>query len=118
MTKILTGAILTSYRPLSDKSFNLALNIQEPSQLQRDILHQLHQQAVYILIKSGEIDKDEQDVFDAIDGELFDKKSQSERIRNVYFVLWKQDSEGHEKFKDYYKSKTEIIINHLKSKII
>jgi len=116
--KILTPAILTSYRPLADKSFNLSLNIQEPSQLQRDVLHNLHQQAVYVLIKSGEIEKDEVEMFDAIDGELFDKKSQSERIRNVYFVLWKQDSEGHEKFKDYYKFQTEKIINHLKSKII
>jgi hypothetical protein len=117
MSKILTGAILTSYRPLADKSFNLSLNIQEPSQLQRDILHQLHQQAVFILIKSGEIDKEEQESFDVLEGELFDKRSQSQKLRHVLFNLWKEDSEGFSTSKDHYTHKMNIIINHFKSKL-
>lgn len=118
MRKFITSAILTSYRPLSDKSFNLSLNIPEPSQLQRDTIHSLHQQAVFILVKEGEIEQNEVTEFESLDAELFKKKSQSKRIHDVFFVLWKQNNEGFEKFQDYYQFQTEKIITHFKSKIV
>lgn len=118
MRKILASAILSSYRPLADKSFNLSLNIPEPSELQRNLLHSLHQQAIFILIKEGEIEQNEVAQFEELEPELFKKKSQSKRIHDVYFILWKQDDEGFTEFKDYYKFQTEKIITHLKSKIV
>jgi len=118
MRKLLAAAILTGYRPLNDKSFNLSLNIPEPSQLQREVIHSLHQQAVFLLIKEGEIEQNEISEFDTLEPELFKKKSQSKRIHDVYFILWKQDNEGFTEFKDYYKFQTEKIITHLKSKIV
>jgi hypothetical protein len=118
MRKLLSSAILTAYRPLNDKSFNLSLNIPEPSQLQRDVIHSLHQQAVFILIKEGEIENNEVSEFDTLEPELFKKKSQSKRIHDVYFILWKQNNEGFAEFKDYYKFQTEKIITHLKLKIV
>ena len=45
------------------------------------------------------------------------KKSQSKRIRDVLYILWKQNPEGFESAEAYYHSKTEQIIEHLKSKI-
>lgn len=44
-------------------------------------------------------------------------KSQSQRIRSILYVLWKQSNEGYSVFHDYYNAKTEKYIDHLKSKI-
>ena len=44
-------------------------------------------------------------------------KPLSVRMRNVLFILWKQDSEGHDDFDEYYKNKMEGFIEHLKNKI-
>ena len=44
-------------------------------------------------------------------------KSTSVRLRNVLFVLFKQSDEGHNDFEEYYKSKMEGFITHLKEKI-
>jgi len=44
-------------------------------------------------------------------------KSQSSRIRSVLYILWKQNPEGYKAFPDYYNAKTDLYIEHLKSKI-
>lgn len=45
------------------------------------------------------------------------QKSQSKRIRDVLYVLWRQNNEGFETSEAYYNHKTNEILNHLKSKI-
>lgn len=45
------------------------------------------------------------------------KKSQSKRIRDVLYILWKQNPEGFESAEAYYQNKTEQIITHLKNQI-
>lgn len=45
------------------------------------------------------------------------KKSQSQRMRNVLYLLYQQSAEGFDTFAQYYDSKTNQIIEHLKSKI-
>lgn len=50
-----------------------------------------------------------------IDKDL-ETKSQSVRMRNVLFLLWKQSPEGLD-FDQYYKKHTEKIIDWLKGKI-
>lgn len=118
MRKLLSAAILTAYRPLNDKSFNLSLNIPEPSQLQREVIHSLHQQAVFVLIKEGEIENNEVSEFDTLEPELFKKKSQSKRMHDVFFILWKQDNGGFTEFKDFYANRMEQLITQLKNKIV
>ncbi len=115
--KLLTPAILTSYRPLSDKSFNISLNIPEQSEMARNIIHKMHQQAVFVMIKTGEISKDETEQFETLDPDLYEKKSKSERLRNTLYRNWEQNNEGHIKFGDFYDSIMEIIITHRKSKL-
>lgn len=43
-------------------------------------------------------------------------KTQSQRLRAVIFLLWKQDGEKGT-FEDFYRSKMETIIEHFKSKL-
>lgn len=45
-------------------------------------------------------------------------KSPSNRMRNVLFLLWKQDQEGYKEFDPYYRSKMEVFIENLKNNII
>ncbi|MCP4649754.1 MAG: hypothetical protein GY853_06695 [PVC group bacterium] len=45
------------------------------------------------------------------------KKSQSQRLRDVYFLLWQQNKESYDDFNDYYKYKMELLIEHFKKQI-
>jgi len=44
-------------------------------------------------------------------------KSQSQRIRAVLYLLWKKKPEAYKAFQDYYNAKTDLYIEHLKTKI-
>ena len=44
-------------------------------------------------------------------------KTPSKRLRDVFFVLWKQKDEPGGDFDDYYKKQYELLINHFKSKL-
>lgn len=114
--KILIAAILNSYRPLRDKSFSINIVINEPNAEQKVIIDRLFQQACYVLIKSGEIQQEEQDLIDNIDADI-SNKTPSQRFRNVLYRNWEQNNKGFEKFKDYYSHQMDEIINHYKSKL-
>lgn len=72
--------------------------------------------AVYLSPKEL-IDQKEINQVDQLDPDLPNKKKQSQRIRDVLFILFKQSSEGFKDFDSFYHSKTEMYIEHLKSKI-
>ena len=61
-------------------------------------------------IEELELEKDE------AKREFDEPKTQSQRLRNVLFILWKQGGESGE-FKTFYKQKTEDVIQHFKNKI-
>ena len=65
----------------------------------------------------GILNPDEVEELDALEADLYDQpKSQSQRLRNVMYVRWQQlGSPGD--FKSYYRTETEKIINHYKSKL-
>jgi hypothetical protein len=73
-----------------------------------------------ILYFRAEDDPGEANTFDELDKielDLYDKKkTQSQRLRAVLYKLYKQEG-GQGEFKDYYKVKTEKIIEHFKSRI-
>jgi|TARA_R110002153_G_scaffold104649_2_gene242686 hypothetical protein len=62
-------------------------------------------------------DSTEFEELDKIELDLYDKKkTQSQRLRAVLYKLYKQEG-GDAEFKDYYKVKTELIIEHFKSRL-
>lgn len=118
MKKILTTGTLTSYRPRTDGSFNITVNIQIPSKEQKGVIDDLFQQEVIVYLREGsEASKEEIDIIDDMDLELGNNKTPSTRQRNTLYVLWQQQPEGFTDFKDFYKFKMEQIITHLKSKL-
>lgn len=67
-------------------------------------------------ISEKTIDQNEIDKIDKLDPE-FSGKTQSQRIRGVLYKLFEQNNEGFKDFEVYYRAKTELYIEHLKTKI-
>jgi hypothetical protein len=96
-------------------SFNTS---QEQSSEQLKELDQMFQQNCIVAIKDEEtpfLDNELKDL-DSVDMDLEDTtKTPSKRLRNVLYRLWEQENEG--EFKDFYKTKMEILIEHFKNKL-
>lgn len=108
----------SGFTPLKDKSYNLKFNTNPPSDENILKINRLHQNVGVMIFKTAETPNNEDfEMLDKVE-ETFEKtKSQSQRIYNVLFVLWQEQSEGYEKFKDYYQFKTEQMITHFKGKL-
>jgi len=73
---------------------------------------------IFTAIKVDEFRSEEKDTLDQLESGFEETgKTQSQRIRAVLFLLWKQDNKGFTEFDTYYKHSTELYINHLKTKI-
>jgi hypothetical protein len=87
-------------------------------------LDRLFQKDCILAIKEGDSQfKDvELNDLDSIDLDIYDnKKSQSQRIRNVLWKIQEQELKReptHEEFKEYYRIKTEQLIEHFKNKLL
>ena len=112
MKQIKTQAIIEGIRSRKDRSIGLTVSTPELNPQEKALFFELQGINLELLITPQD-DKDVEEF--AVEADL-EQKSQSQRIRNVLFVLWKQDPEGLE-FPDYYKLKTEKYINQLKGLI-
>jgi len=118
MSKILTPAILDGYTRRKDRTISLRFITQEKTSSEvMNIDETLDQFGVLYFRGEENMNGVEIAELDNIDLDLYDEpKSQSQRMRNVLFILWRQEGEKGD-FKKYYKQKTEKIIQHLKNKI-
>lgn len=117
--KILCPAILDGYQRRKDRSVSLRLLTQE--QTSQDLMNidsLLDTFGILYFRAEGEPqDSTEFEELDKIELDLYDKKkTQSQRLRAVLYKLYKQEG-GDAEFKDYYKVKTELIIEHFKSRL-
>jgi hypothetical protein len=115
--KILIPAILTGYGPKADKSWRVALNINEPNAEQKVIIDRLFQQSCYVLIKEGEIRKEEQSLIDSLEAKEFKIKTNSQRLKGVLYRVWEQHHTANMTEKEYYDFEMNRIIDHYKSKL-
>jgi hypothetical protein len=118
MKKILHQAYLTGYKRRKDKSVSLSFVTQEVSSEEITTIDELQDSFGYVYFREGDTMRSEEvETLDAIDLDLEDKsKSPSKRLRNVLYKYWEQ----HQKeigFKDFYKSKMEVIIQHYKDQL-
>ena len=117
MNGVILSCIVTSLRTLKDGSVSICLETMELSAGHAGELFSLHNKVAAVYISPKEIiNQKEIDQVDKVDPEILGK-TQSQRIRGVLYKLFEQDHEGHSNFDMYYKAKTELIIDHLKSKI-
>lgn len=117
MNGLLMAAQVESIATRVDNTIKVGLGLQELSPSKAAELLGLRGKVVVVYISPKEtIPQSELDQVDAIDPEV-NGKTQSQRLRNVLFVLWGKVPEGYKSFDDFYKAKTEAMIDHFKSKI-
>lgn len=105
------GAI-TSITAKGDGSLGLRMVTPELKSLEKVAVMELQNQNLIVNLTP----MDEKPVGEVnVDADL-NSKSQSQRIRAILFVLWKQDGQKGE-FSDFYKKKTEAYIDLLKGQI-
>lgn len=112
MKAIKTQIIINSIRSRRDGSLGFSAETPELTSeekvafmnLQGQSLNALFEPTEYPIVDEIEIDRD------------VDNKTQSQRIRSVLFLIWKQQGE-HGDFRDFYHAKTEKYINYLKEKL-
>lgn len=119
MSKLLLPAQFDAYQNRKDKTVSLRFITQEQTPQQIAHIHSMLDVYGYLYFKGEtEIAQAEREEIDALDTDIYDSpKTQSQRLRNVLFLLWKQKPDGFREFVDYYKFHTDKIIEHLKSKI-
>lgn len=112
MKAIKTQAIIEGIRSRKDGSLGLSVSTPELSFEEKAMFMELQGVNVGLLVEPSDEEKIEVHQVDAD----INHKSQSQRIRAILFILWKQNSEGTD-FESYYMKKTEQIIEILKAKI-
>lgn len=117
MDGILIAAQIENVTTRKDRTIKVTLGTQELAPDKTAVLFgMVHNiSAIYISPKQT-ISQGEVDQVDQLDPE-FGGKTQSQRIRNVLYKLFEQNKEGFKDFDTYYHSKTEMYIEHLKTKI-
>lgn len=117
--KILKGAQLYMYRPRKDKTVSITFITQEQTPEEVMYIHTMLDTFGYLLFKAEEtLTKEEINEIDTLDTELYDNpKTQAQRLRAVLYRNFEQDAEGFQEFKEFYKNKTEQIIQHYKDKL-
>ena len=104
-------------RSLKDGSVSVNLETQELTPAKAAELFALRNKIAVVYISQKSIDKREINVVDQINPEL-GGKTQGQRIRNTLFMLHGENNEGFADFDSYYKHKTDLYIEHLKTKFL
>jgi hypothetical protein len=115
--KILIPASLDSYGSRADGSIRLSFSTGIVNNDQLLVINAIKSQSGFLMFKDAGISKDEESLIDSVDVDLDNSKTPSQRLRNSLYVAWSQNSEGLNEFKEYYRTKMEKFINHVKSKL-
>ena len=115
---LILPAILQSFRSRVDKTYTINFETNELTPEQVGELANNTQSFGFLAFSKDAFKSEQISLISEIKAEYDDKsKTPSKRLRDVLFVAWKQSSEGYATFEDYYKSKLEKFINHVKSKL-
>lgn len=117
MNGTLIPVIVGGIRSLKDGSVSITFETQELSSGKAGELFSLRNKIAYVYVSERQITLPEQKMVDALEPEM-QGKTPSLRLRNVLYLLWKQDPEGYQDSDAYYRAKMELIINTYKSQIL
>jgi len=109
-------AMVERLNSLKDGSINITVCTQELSPSKVAELFELRGKLATVYISPAEITNKEMHLIDTMEPDL-PGKTPSQRMRNVLFVLWKQDGEGYKDFPRYYEAKMNSYIEGLKQNI-
>lgn len=117
MDGILIPTIVYSIKTRVDGSLSICFETQQLSASKAGEIFSLRGKVTMLYLSPKEIiTQKEIDQVNEIDGEV-NAKTPSQRLRNVIYVLFTQQPEGHKDFETFYKFKMNVITEHLKSKL-
>ena len=117
MNKLITPAILNSYRPKKDKSVSITFETDEKNGHQIMELHGLTGSYGALVFKPEEqLTTAEIKEIDELDLEV-SGKTKAQRLRNVLYKVWETTASEYE-FKDFYAERMEGLIDKAKEEII
>jgi len=103
---------------ISTMSNSLRLHVDTQETLSADSMSRLlnlYNQLGYFVMAVEQVQAE--DLIDLPKIKKIDKKSQSQKIRDVIWLMWQKDDNGYEEFNDYYNWYTDLIIEKLKEKL-
>lgn len=112
----LLSAIVEKLATLKDGSISISIHTQEMSPAKSAELFALRGKLAAVYISPADITSKELALVDTVEPDL-PGKTPSRRMRNVLYILWKQDTEGHAEFPPYYESKMNEYIEAMKQNI-
>ena len=77
----------------------------------------LNNKFVYLGIKEESFLNEEMELLESLESDELIGKTPSQRLKNVLFVNWKNNTENFQSFEQYYKFKMEKLIDFYKSKL-
>jgi len=116
---VLTTGIINGFRVLQDRTVRLTFDLQEitdPEKLAEIV--SLNGQFSKVLISKENIVKEVSDTIDSLKVEEAGYKTESQRLRDVLYVLWSQDNAGIVDFSLFYRSRMDRLIDQIKDKLI
>lgn len=114
--RIMLAVCLESYRPRKDKSFTLTFSTSELSTETVIQITKLHNRmGVMAFVDKEVMNADELAELDKVDIDL-EKRSYSQRLRSVLYVLHQQNGGTEDNFKAFYEQKMEQLITSIKNK--
>lgn len=112
-------SILESVATRKDGSVKLTFGTNELSPNVMTELFRGVNNFVYLAIKDEDFKPNEIDKLSTLKVDYDDRsKTQSQRLRGVFYKLYEQDSEGFKSFTTYYEHHMERVIEHFKTKIL
>lgn len=115
---IILPSTLESLRSLKDGSLKLQFETSELSpQDTLGIIENLNSYG-YLAFKKEPFGEKEKQLIAELETEFDDKrKSESQRLRSVLFLMWQKDNEGFDTSVRHYQHHMDKIINHFKNKL-
>jgi len=115
MKKILKSVTLTSTPRLKDRTIKMSFvtDLEQTSEQYMEIDEALNSNGTLYYKPNGTLSQEEIDSIDEVDVE-FKGKTKSQRLKAVIWLLSQQEGLD---AKDFYSSKMEAIIEHIKSKL-
>ena len=112
-------ADLVSYGKLKDRGFKLVFETGELSPEQVANIHYGSSKVGWLAFAPDPFATAQLEEIEKVKVEFNDTgKPPSQRLRAVLFRLYEQKPEGYKTFNDYYTSKMEMLITHLKGKLL
>lgn len=116
--KVILESILENISTRNDETVSIKIGTQELDSSKAGELFSLRGKFCKVLISDSNISKLEEELVDStqlVSGKKM--KSQSQRLRSVLYRLHEQQGGDESLFEQFYKSETDKIIEHYRSKL-